>query len=52
VTVAAGSTLIMSASKLQGSAASVALAPGGSFTSFNDNALGGTGTATTIIPLR
>jgi len=50
VTVATGSTLIMSASKLLGSAASVANS--GTFTSFGDNALGGTGTPTSTIALR
>lgn len=50
VTVAAGSTLFSSASKLLGSAASVTNA--GTFTSFGDNALQGTGTPTSTILLR
>ncbi len=52
VSVANTSVLIMSASKLLGSAASVSLAAGANFTSFGDNAIGGTGTPTNTIPLR
>jgi len=52
VVVAAGSTLIMSASKLTGSATSVSLAGGATFTSFGDNAIQTAGTPTGTIPLR
>ena len=50
VNVAAGSTLFMGGSKLLGSVTSVANA--GTFTSFGDNALQGTGTPTSTIALR
>jgi hypothetical protein len=52
ITVAAGSTLFLSGSKLFGSAANVTVAAGGTFTSFGDNALQTTGTPTNTIPLR
>jgi hypothetical protein len=50
INVAVGSTLFLSQSKLFGSAASVQNA--GTFTSFGDNALQGTGTPTNTISLR
>ena len=50
ITVAAGSTLLMGGSFLVGSTASVANS--GTFTSFGNNALGGTGTPTSTINLR
>ena len=50
ITVAAGSTLVLGGSKLFGSAASVTNA--GTFTSFGDNELQGTGTPTNTIVLR
>ena len=50
VTVAAGSTLFLGASKLLGSAASVTNS--GTFTSFGNNELQGTGTPTSTILLR
>jgi hypothetical protein len=50
VTVAAGSTLFLGSSKLFGSAASVANS--GTFTSFGNNELQGTGTPTSTIVLR
>lgn len=50
ITVAAGSSLILGGSKLLGSTASVTNA--GTFTSFGDNELGGTGTPTSTIALR
>src|SRR5262245_52677422 len=52
VVVAAGSTLIMSASKLTGSATRVSLAGGATFTSFGDNAIQAAGTPTGTTPLR
>jgi len=52
VNVAAGGTLIMSASKLTGSATSVSLAGGTTFTSFGDNAIQAAGNPTNTIPLR
>src|SRR5262245_52221002 len=52
VNVAAGGTLIMSASKLTGSPTSVALAGGTTFTSFGDNAIQAAGNPTNTIPLR
>ena len=50
ITVAAGSTLFLGGSKLFGSAASVANS--GTFTSFGDNEIQGTGTPTSTIVLR
>jgi Right handed beta helix region len=50
IVVVPGSILYMSGSKLLGSATNVS--GGGSFVSFGDNALQGTGTPTTTIPLR
>ena len=52
VTVATGSTLFMSASKLFGSGTSVSVAAGATFTSFGDNAIQTTGTPTNTIALR
>ena len=52
VTVAAGSTLFMSAAKLFGSGTSVSVAAGATFTSFGDNAIQTTGTPTNTIALR
>jgi hypothetical protein len=50
IVVVPGSILYMSGSKLLGSATNVS--GGGSFVSFGDNALQGTGTPTSTIPLR
>jgi hypothetical protein len=50
INVAAGSTLVLGASFLSGSTASVTNA--GTFTSFGNNQLGGTGTPTSTITLR
>src|SRR5262249_46050813 len=50
VVVAAGSTLIMSASKLTGSATSVSLAAGTTFTAFGDNAIQAIGSPPDTIP--
>src|SRR5262245_2102959 len=52
VVVAAGNTLIMSASKPTGSPTSVSLAGGATFTSFGDNAIQAAGTPSFTIPLR
>src|SRR5262249_25950498 len=52
VAVGAGGTVIMSGSKLFGSASNVIIGAGGSFTSFGDNAIQSTGTPTNTIPLR
>src|SRR5262245_42278771 len=52
VAVAAGSTVFMSGAKLFGSATSVSLAGGATFTSFGDNAIQAAGTPSFTIPLR
>lgn len=52
VDVGTGGVLIASASKLIGSAASVTLAAGATFTSFGDNMIQGTGVPTSTVALR
>ena len=52
IQVTAPGTLIATGNKILGAAAGINLVGGAAFTSFGDNAIGGTGTAATVVPLR